>query len=281
MSTQKVSGGRINIVEVRQENVHKVYRHGGVVKGLGLSAQQRYKNEVTALSIYEGGGFAPLHVPKIISTDEHALTLIMERIPAESMETTVRRNILFLTRERAIKLAHTLRQIHAYRTSTDPQLYTAYLSSFSGFVHNASAILQEANIDPRQLTAWMRQSLSGLQLHQEVTSIHGDFWFENILANDSNFHVIDWEFYATGSPYQDLGAFYTNTHEHFPESRNFCDAFFTAYATRIDMNLVQAFSIYRCLWILSHIELKDYEQESVERPHSFKELIHIVSKHIS
>ncbi|MEM7589108.1 MAG: aminoglycoside phosphotransferase family protein [Myxococcota bacterium] len=282
MKEKEISGGRINKVAAQKSSISKTYQEGGIVKGLGLSARQRWENEAVALSTYSDVYFEPLRVPKIISTDEQTLTTVMERIHARPIEDIVSRDASFLTKERAVKLARVLEQIHALKQETNPGLYKKYLATFHVYVQNASEILRRANIDPDRPKAWMAGALSGLKAHAEVVPVHTDFWFENILADDAdNFYVIDWEFYSTGSPYENLGVFYMNVNEHFSESRDFCDTFFRAYDPGVDVELVRAFCVYRCLRLLSHVDVEDYEREPLERPHSFKELANIVRENIS
>ena len=282
MNEKEISGGRINSVRVQGLSVSKTYQEGGIVGGLGLSARERWQNEVAALSTYSAESFEPLRVPKIISSNEDILTIVMERIQARPIEDVVGRNASFFTEERAIKLARVLEQIHAPKSEVDPDLYEKYLATFCVYVQNASEILQSENINPNQLTAWMIKTLLGLKTYAKVTPVHTDFWFENILADSNdNFYVIDWEFYSTGSPYEDLGVFYMNVHEHFSGSQDFCDTFFHAYDTNVDTELARAFCVYRCLRLLSHVDIADYEREPLKRPHSFKELVHIVQANIS
>lgn len=282
MNEKDISGGRINKVEAQGLSISKIFQEGGIVKGLGLYAQQRWNNEVVALSTYSAGNFEPLRVPKIVSSDASTRTVVMERIQAQPIEDIVVRDISFLTTERATKLAHVLGQIHAPKSEVNSDLYEKYLATFGTYVKNASEILQKESIDPSQLTAWTIKTLSGLKTHTKTTPVHTDFWFENILADTTdNFYVIDWEFYSTGSPYEDLGVFYMNVHEHFPAARDFCGMFFHAYDPDVDMELVRAFCVYRCLRLLSHVDMADYEREPLERPHSFKELANIVRANIS
>lgn len=282
MKEKEISGGRINKLDVEESRISKTYQEGGIVKGLGLTARQRWENEIAALSTYADEKFEPLRVPKVLSTNEGNFTVVMEHVNARPIEDTVNRDASFLTEERSVKLARVLSQIHAPRREVDPNLYDKYLATFRGYVQNTSEILQKANINPVELNAWMEKALLGLKSRTETVPVHTDFWFENILVDDAdNFYVVDWEFYSTGSPYEDLGVFYTNVHEHFPESCDFCRAFFRSYGQDIDMELVRAFSVYRCLRLSSHVDVEDYEREPLERSHSFKELTNIVRANIS
>jgi|SRR3989338_2575430 len=277
----EISGGRVNKISSLEHSISKTYSDGGIVKGLGVSAHQRWKNEITALSSYKEKTFEPLRVPNIISTNEQTLTTIIERINANPIEDIINQNVFFFTDDRAVKLALILKRIHSSKKIINSNVYRQYMDTFNLYAQKTLPLLSKERIDGNKITKWMGKSLSKLNSSQEIVSIHSDFWLENILVDaEYNFYVIDWEFFSMGSLYEDLGVFYANVHEHFPELQDFCRVFFNAYDPYIDFELIRAFGVYRCIRLLSYVDMDDYEKEPIERPHSFKELINIVRKNV-
>lgn len=282
MKERGVSGGRVNKVEGLETTIKKKYFEGGIVKGLGLSARQRWKNETVALSLYGSHDFKPLRVPRIVSSDEDALQITMERLQAVPVEDLIRKDISFFMKENAKKLAQVLKAIHSPCKEVNQNLHDTYCGTFKSFIDSAAPILEKEQIDSEQLKVWMATALKGLKDRTDAVPVHTDFWFENILSDEEgDFYVIDWEFYGVGTPYEDLGVFYANVYEHFPELNEFCKDFFRVYAQNVNIELVRAFAVYRCLRLLSHVDIEDYDREPLERPHSFKEMMNIVRRNIA
>lgn len=281
MSTAGIFGGRMNQIVVLGRGLRKSYKDGGIVKGLGLSARERWLNELTALTNLSMHCEEPLRVPRIFSSCEENLSIDMEHIIARPVEEMLVRKVISFSDLSATQLSGVLRGIHSPVKGYDNELLSRYLVEFGTFLEGASAILEAEKLDAALVNTWMTGMLGRCRGLGKVTTVHTDFWLENILLDeDGQFYVIDWEFSRDGSPYEDLGVFFMNVHEHYLTSKGFCEAFFSSYDDSVDMGLVRAFCVYRCMRILSHVDFADYELEAVERPHSFKELANIMRRNV-
>ncbi len=277
---KKLSGGLINTIYLDDGRIKKIYSDNSLIKGLGFNSRQRMHNELVALRIFSKE--LPCFVPKIIEENKDKKEIVIENIEGNPIEQLLIETKVDLTYKNLdLRIANILKTIHGKVIADNTEIVKKYNSNFSEFFNNSKAILEYENVDTDKL---LKIISSYVKLDSFIKAnavfIHGDFWLDNMLfSKDDHIYVIDWEFSGMGFSYEDLGIFFTNVDMFFQDGSS--RRFYQNCNPDLDFRLIKLFCFYRCMRLLSFIDLDIYKSSPENYNHSFKSLVKIVKKLLS
>ena len=129
--------------------------------------------------------------------------------------------------------------------------------------------LVSPNIDSIVPKNLLNETMSALDVNfpDIISLVHGDFGPQNIIINQRDIKIVDWEFAAWGNPIYDIAWVVWFVHLHYPYlckelSKIFLNEYLTYANIKIDQALIKAFAVSRVVFILSLISKDNIESRT-------------------
>jgi aminoglycoside phosphotransferase (APT) family kinase protein len=224
---KKVEGGFVNSVFKTNGTITKIFEGEDLVD---KSVEERLKREALALRRF-GGVVAPALLR--IGSDS-IVQAFLSGVNAETLE-----------QKPFYEAGRLLRQVHVPIRRNPEYLRQHIEQRFNKAREKTIEMFDLTNVNMD--VDWNEVFRFG------TTRVHRDFWLGNIIVNDKDLRLIDWEFSGIGSPYEDFAIAELWIFREYGGR----EEFYAGYGRRPDQKTVEQFLKMKCIEFLATYKGKD------------------------